>query len=322
METRQVGRSGLQVSELALGAMQFGWTADEPAAFGIMDAYLDAGGNMIDTANIYSNWVGNNPGGDSEEIVGRWMKARANRHTVVVATKVRGRMWEGPNGEGLGRAHVVRAVDDSLRRLQTDYIDLYQTHWFDAHTPVEETLRVLDDLVRAGKVRYVGCSNHPAWRLVSALWASDKHALVSYASLQPHYNLVHREEFERELAEVVDAYGLGVFPYSPLAGGFLSGKYRSDNPLPDSARAGRIQERYFCERNFRLLAAMEAIGRQNGRGPAQVALAWLLAKPQVTAPIVGANNLEQLQATLSVIGFRLDGDELEALDKLSDWRPT
>jgi aryl-alcohol dehydrogenase-like predicted oxidoreductase len=320
MQTRQVGSSGLQVSELALGTMQFGWTADEETAFAIMDAYVEAGGNMIDTADIYSNWVDNNAGGISEEIVGRWLRARTNRHAVVVATKVRGRMWEGPNGEGLSRAHVERAVNDSLRRLQTDYIDLYQAHWFDAHTPVEETLRVFDDLVRAGKVRFVGCSNHPAWRLVAALWTSDKHGLVSYSSLQPHYNLVHREEFERELAEVADAYGLGVFPYSPLAGGFLSGKYQRDTALPESPRAGRIQERHFSERNFQLLKEMAAIGRRYGSGPAQVALAWLLAKPQVTAPIVGANSLQQLQATLSVTGFRLDREELASLDKLSDWR--
>ena len=320
MEYRKVGRSGLEVSELALGTMQFGWTADEATAFSIMDAYIEAGGNMIDAADIYSNWAEGNSGGVSEEIVGRWLIMRASRDDLVVGTKVRGRMWEGPNGEGLGRAHILRAVEDSLRRLQTDYIDLYQSHWFDASTPVEETMRAFDDLVRQGKVRYVGCSNHPPWRLVEALWASDRQGLASYVSLQPHYNLVHRGEFEQEMATVVTAYGLGVFPYSPLAGGFLTGKYRQDASSPDSARAGRIRERYFNERNFRLLAEMEEIGRRHGQGIAQVALAWLLSNPLVTAPIVGANSQAQLQSTLTAVGFRLDNDEMAILHELSDWR--
>ncbi len=322
MEYRRMGRSGLEVSELALGTMQFGWTADEATAFDIMDAYVEAGGNMIDTADVYSNWAEGNPGGVSEEIVGRWLKNHVDRQDIILATKVRGRMWEGPDGEGLGRAHIIRAVEDSLRRLQTDYIDLYQTHWFDADTPVDETMRVFDDLVRAGKVRYVGCSNHPAWRLVEALWASDKHGLASYASLQPHYNLVHRAEFEQEMATVVRAYGLGVFPYSPLAGGFLTGKYHQGAPPPVSARAGSIQERYFSERNFKLLARMESIGLRRGQGAAQVALAWLLANPLVTAPIVGANSVAHLQASLAAVGFRLDDDELAALDELGEWRTT
>jgi aryl-alcohol dehydrogenase-like predicted oxidoreductase len=317
----------LEVSELALGTMQFGWTADEETAFGIMDAYLEAGGNLIDTADIYSSWAEGNPGGVSEEIVGRWMQARGNRQEIVLATKVRGRMWDGPNGEGLSRAHILRAVDDSLRRLQTDYIDLYQTHWFDADTPIEETMRVLDDLVRAGQVRYVGCSNHPAWRLAESLWASDKHGLASYSSLQPHYNLVHRAEFEREMAGLVAKYAIGVIPYSPLAGGYLTGKYRPDGPLPDSARAGRIRERYLGDtdsssRYTALLDRMAEIGRSHGQGIAQVALAWLLSNPLVTAPIVGANSVEQLQGSLAAVGFRLSGEEMETLDELSDWRET
>jgi aryl-alcohol dehydrogenase-like predicted oxidoreductase len=320
MDIRKVGRSGLEVSELALGTMQFGWTASESTAFDIMDVYVEAGGNMIDTADLYSNWAEGNPGGIAEEIVGRWMKVRANRHDIVLATKVRGRMWQGPNGEGLGRAHIVRAVEDSLRRLQTDYIDLYQTHWFDANTPVDETMRVLDDLIRQGKVRYVGCSNHPAWRLVEALWKSERNGLVSYVSLQPHYNLVHRQEFEDEMAAVVDSYGLGVFPYSPLAGGFLTGKYRHDAPSPDGARSVRIQDRYCNERNFRLLAEMESIGLNRGQGAAQVALAWLLTNPLVTAPIVGANTCEQLQGSLAAAGSRLESSEMVALDALSEWR--
>ncbi|HSJ59423.1 MAG TPA: aldo/keto reductase, partial [Anaerolineae bacterium] len=245
MEYRRLGHTGLRVSELALGTMQFGWSADEETSCAVMDAYLGAGGNLIDTADVYSRWAEGNPGGVSEEIIGRWMTSRGNRQDVVLATKVRGRMWEGPNGEGLSRAHIMRAVEESLRRLQTDYIDLYQTHAYDENTPIEETLRALDDLVRAGKVRYVGCSNYPAWRLMEALWVSDLYGTTSFVSIQPHYNLVHRAEFERELADVVEEYDIGVIPYSPLQGGFLTGKYERDRPLPDSKRAERIQKSYF-----------------------------------------------------------------------------
>ena len=327
MEIRKLGKSGLEVSELALGTMQFGWTAGEETAFGILDAYAEAGGNLVDTADIYSRWVDGNPGGVSEEIIGRWMKARGNRQQVVLATKVRGRMWDGPNGEGLSRAHILRAVEDSLRRLQTDYIDLYQTHWFDADTSLEETMHALDDLVRAGKVRYIGCSNHPAWRLAESLWISDVHGLVSYVSLQPHYNLVHRAEFEREMADLVEKHAIGVIPYSPLAGGFLTGKYRQGEPLPESVRAGRIGDRFLGDgdsaaRDLALLDRMEEIGRTHGQGIPQVALAWLLSNSLVAAPIVGANNLEQLQGSLSAVGFRLSSAEMALLNELSDWRET
>lgn len=320
MEYRILGQTGLKVSEFALGTMQFGWTAGEETAFAILDTYVEAGGNLIDTADIYSQWADGNPGGVSEEILGRWIRARDNRRDIVLASKVRGRMWNGPNGEGLSRAHILRAVDDSLRRLQTDYIDLYQTHWFDASTPIEETMRALDDLVRMGKVHYVGCSNHPAWRLAEALWASDKHGLASYVSLQPHYNIVHRAEFEREMAELVETYGLGVIPYSPLGGGFLTGKYRRGESLPESARAERIRDRYFGDRNFALLSRMEEIGQAHEQGISQVALAWLLGNPLVTAPIVGANSVEQLSDSLAAAGLRLTNDEMQELNELSDWR--
>jgi aryl-alcohol dehydrogenase-like predicted oxidoreductase len=300
--------------------MQFGWTADEDTAFAVMDAYAEAGGNLLDTADIYSQWVEGNAGGVSEEIIGRWMRARRNRQDVVVATKVRGRMWSGPNGEGLSRAHIIRAADDSLRRLQTDYIDLYQTHWFDADTPIEETMRALDDLVKAGKVRYIGCSNYPAWRLAQALWVSDKRGLVSYVSLQPHYNLVHREEFEREMADLVREYGIGVINYSPLGGGFLTGKYRRERPLPESARADGVKNRYYNERSFDLLDKMDEIGRAHEKGILQVALAWLLTNPLVTSPIVGANSVEQLQSSLDAVGFRLSEDEMQLLDASSSWQ--
>lgn len=320
METRKLGSSGLQVSELAIGTMQFGWTTDQDTAFAIMDAYVEAGGNLIDTANIYSRWAEGNPGGVSEQIIGRWMKARKNRQSIILATKVRGRMWEGPNGEGLGRTHVLRAAQDSLKRLQTDYIDLYQSHWHDPETPIEETTRTMDDLIRSGQVRYLGCSNYPAWRLMEALCTSERNHLAKYTSLQPHYNLVHREEFEREMADLVQAHKIGVINYSPLAAGFLTGKYRRDQSLPSSARATRIQNLHFTERNFDLLDRMEEIGHSHQQGILQVALAWLLSNPLITAPIVGANTVGQLQESLKAVGLRLSQDEMNSLNQLSDWQ--
>ena len=318
MEYRKLGRTGLKVSALCLGTMQFGWTADEPRSVDVMDAFVAAGGNFIDTADVYSRWHPGNPGGVSEEIIGRWMHARGNRRQVVLATKVRGRMWESPNGEGLSRAHIIQACEDSLRRLQTDWIDLYQTHWYDAETPIAETLRALDDLVRAGKVRYVGCSNYPAWRLATALWQSDKRGLARYDALQPHYSLVHRAEFERELADLCREQQIGVIPYSPLAGGFLTGKYRKDQPLPDSARVGGVR-RYLTERNWTLLDAMDGIARAHGKTMSQVALAWQLLQPVITSPIIGANSVEQLNDSLGAVGFQLTGDEVKQLNDLSSW---
>ncbi|MFZ1597263.1 MAG: aldo/keto reductase, partial [Anaerolineae bacterium] len=243
---------------------------------------------------------------------------RGNRRQVVLATKVRGRMWDGPNGEGLSRAHIIQACEDSLRRLQTDWIDLYQTHWYDAETPIEETLRALDDLVRAGKVRYIGCSNLPAWRLTTALWQSDKLGLARYDALQPHYSLVHRAEFEREMADLCREQQLGVIPYSPLAGGFLTGKYRKDQPLPESARANSVR-RYFTERNWVLLEAMEGLARTHGKTVSQIALAWQLAQPVITSPIIGANSVEQLNESLGAVGLGLADDEIKRLNDLSSW---
>ncbi|GIK71344.1 MAG: oxidoreductase [Chloroflexota bacterium] len=319
MNYRNLGRTGLKVSELCLGAMQWGWTADEETSQAVMDAFIEAGGNFIDTADVYSNWAPNNPGGVSEEIIGRWMKARNNRDQIVVATKVRGRMWEGPNGEGLSRVHLIKACEDSLRRLQTDYIDLYQTHWYDEETPIEETMETLDMLVRQGKVRYVGCSNYPAWRLMEALWASDKRNLVRYDSIQPHYNLAHRAEFERETREVCVTYGIGVIPYSPLAGGFLTGKYSRESEIA-SARAEGIKRRYFNERGWRILDAVIAVAKENGSTPTAVALAWLLAQPGMTAPIIGANSVEQLQASLAASGLQLTTAQIDALSAASSWQ--
>ncbi|HQY91749.1 aldo/keto reductase [Caldilinea sp.] len=319
MNYRNLGRTGLKVSEICLGTMQWGWTADEAASNAVMDAFVDAGGNFIDTADVYSSWAPNNPGGVSEEVIGRWMKDRGQRGQIVVATKVRGRMWEGPNGEGLSRVHILKACEDSLRRLQTDYIDLYQTHWYDADTPIEETMEALDTLVRQGKVRYVGCSNYPAWRLMEALWASDKRSLVRYDSIQPHYNLVNRAEFERELADVCVTYGIGVIPYSPLAGGFLTGKYAKETDT-NSARAEGIKRRYFNGAGWRTLDAVKVVANETGSTPTAIALAWLLAQPGMTAPIIGANTVDQLQASLAASGLNLSAEQVATLSKASAWQ--
>jgi aryl-alcohol dehydrogenase-like predicted oxidoreductase len=321
MEYRNLGRTGLKVSELCMGTMQFGWTADENLSFEILDATFEAGLNFIDTADVYSRWVQGNPGGVAETIIGRWiLRSSIPRDSLVIATKVRGRMGEGPNDEGLSRAHIFRAVEGSLKRLNTDYIDLYQTHYYDESVPIDETLKALDDLVRQGKVRYIGCSNYPAWRLMQALWTSDKLNLARYDSLQPHYSLVHRAEFERELADVCKIYGIGVIPYSPLAGGFLTGKYRRDAELPESARAGGVQ-RYFKDRNWDLLDKMENLAREKGDCTiSQIALAWQLSDPLISSPIIGPRSLEQLHDNLGAVGLRLNPEEKKLLDEASDWR--
>ncbi len=320
MDYRNLGKTGLKISPLCMGTMQFGWSADEALSHRILSAAYEAGLNFIDTADIYSRWVPGNPGGVSEEIIGRWMKtAGIPRDKLVIATKVRGRMGDGPNDEGLSRLHIMRAVDASLRRLQTDYLDLYQTHWPDEHTPIEETLRALDDLVRQGKVRYLGASNYRAWELMQALWTSDKYNLARYDCIQPHYNLTHREEFERELAAVCKTYGIGVIPYSPLAGGFLTGKYRRENTTPDSVRAKGLQQAC-TEKNFALIDQMEAIAQAHSASVSQVALAWMLADPLISSPIIGPNKMEQLADNLGALEVPLAAEELQTLNKVTAWQ--
>jgi aryl-alcohol dehydrogenase-like predicted oxidoreductase len=296
--------------------MQFGWTADEKTSFEVMDAYVEAGGNFIDTADIYSNWAPGNPGGVSEEIIGRWMKARGNRDRLVIATKLRGRMWDGPDGEGLGRAHIERAVEDSLRRLQVETIDLYQTHWPDEDVAIEETLAVFGELIAAGKVRHVGASNYNAAQLAEAIKAGGQEGQSRYVALQPHYSLVHRNEYEEELANLCEREALGVIPYSPLGGGFLTGKYRRGGPLPKGVRARMIMDRA-TDQAFDVVEALEDVSRARGTSPAAAALAWLLAKPAVTAPIIGANSVEQLRELLPASDLRLSPEEISRLDRLS-----
>jgi aryl-alcohol dehydrogenase-like predicted oxidoreductase len=319
MEYRNLGRTGLKVSPLCMGTMQFGWTADEDLSHQVLNAAYEAGINFIDTADVYSRWVEGNPGGVAETIIGNWMrKADIPRHRLVIATKVRGQMGDGPNDQGLSRGHIMHAVEQSLRRLQVDYIDLYQTHYPDLTTPVEETLRALDDLVKQGKVRYVGCSNYKAWQLVEALWVSDRYDLARYDSLQPHYSLVKRAEFERELEDVCWSYDIGVIPYSPLAGGFLTGKYKRDGGEVESDRAGGAA-RYFTDRNWDLLDRMQEIASEHNGSISQVALAWQIANPVITSPIIGPRNLEQLQDNLGAVDMELSEEENKILSDASAW---
>ena len=317
MEYRNLGRTGLKVSQLCMGTMQFGWSVDEKESHRILSHTYEAGINFIDTADMYSNWIDGNPGGVSEEILGRWWKqAKIPRDRLVIATKLRGEMSSRPNDSGLSRVHVMQAVEDSLRRLQTDYIDLYQTHWPDEETPIEETLRAMDDLVRQGKVRYIGASNYMAWELMAALWTSDKNGLARFDSLQPHYNLIERAEFEKELRDVCKKYEIGVIPYSPLAGGFLTGKYRKGKALPDSRRVEDLQHA-LTDKNFALIDKMDEIAKTLNASISQVALAWIMSDPVITSPIIGATSIKQLDENLGALNVKLSEEQKDVLDEMT-----
>jgi 1-deoxyxylulose-5-phosphate synthase len=321
MEYRRLGCTGLKVSTICLGTMQFGWSADAATGHVIMSRAVELGCNFIDTADVYSRWVEGNDGGVSEQIIGDWLAAGSvRREDIVLATKVRGQMGDGPNDQGLSRLHIIASVENSLRRLQTEYIDLYQVHWPDEDTPLDETLSALTDLVRAGKVRYIGCSNYPAWLLAKSLWLSDVQKLARFDSLQPHYSLVHRAEFERELQPLCLDQGVGVIPYSPLAGGFLTGKYRRDTPLPESKRADGVRNRYMNEQGFTAVDKLEEIGNAHGATIAQTAIAWVLANPAITSAIIGANSIAQLEDTVQGTAVSLSADEKVALDETTAWK--
>ena len=320
MLMRRLGRTGLRVSALCLGGNTFGWTTDQKASEAVLDAYVEAGGNFIDTADVYSRWVPGHKGGESEDVLGKWMKTRGNRRGVIIATKVMGPMGPGPNDTGLSRQHIIEGVEDSLKRLQTDFIDLYQAHWDDRDTPIEETLRAFDDLVRQGKVRYIGASNYQAWRLTRALWESDRRAYVRYESIQPKYNLVFRDEYERELEPLCLEQSIGVIPYSSLGSGFLSGKYHRGRELPKTARAGNVEKIYMTDRGFTVLEAVEKVAAGAGATAAQVALSWLAHRPGITAPIASATSVTQLKELLGGIELQLDSDARATLDRASAWQ--
>ena len=313
LKQRQLGRSGLMVSPLCFGGNVFGWTADEATSFSLLDAWLDAGFNFVDTADVYSAWVPGHVGGESETVIGRWFKASGQRDRVVLATKVGKPM--GPDKKGLKPAYIRQAVEDSLRRLQTDYIDLYQSHDDDADTPLVETLAAFDALIRAGKVRAVGASNFTAPRLAEALKVSADHGLARYESLQPLYNPVDRAVFEDALQPLCVAQGVGVINFYGLAAGFLTGKYRRPEDADKSPRGKNVVTRYLKERGLRVLAGLDAVAARHGATttPGQVALAWQMRQPAITAPIASATTLAQLAELAAAVRLVLTADDLALL---------
>lgn len=302
------------VGPLALGGNVFGWTADEATSFHLLDAFIDSGLNLVDTADSYSTWVPGHAGGESESIIGKWFKHSGKRAKVILATKVGSPM--GPGKQGLSRRYILEEVEASLRRLQTDYIDLYQSHRDDPGTPVEETLAAYADLVKQGKVRYIGCSNFTADRIEQSLKASREHGYPEYISVQPEYNLHDREDYEKNLEPTITKHDLGVIPYFSLASGFLTGKYRSKDEAEKAARAGMLTK-YFTERGKRILAALEKVAKQHNTTQAQVALAWLIARPSITAPIASATQLEQLKDIVAATRLKLDAAAIEELNQAS-----
>jgi aryl-alcohol dehydrogenase-like predicted oxidoreductase len=313
---RKLGNSGLEIAPIVFGGNVFGWTTDEATSFRLLDAFVAAGFNAVDTADVYSKWVPGNRGGESETIIGKWLKRSGQRQRVIIATKVGSEM--GPGKKGLSKGYILAAVEDSLQRLQTDYIDLYQSHIDDPDTPLDEMLEVYAQLIQQGKVRAIGASNYNAKRLGQALQISKKEGLPRYESLQPHYNLYERSGFEAELAPLCLRENLGVIPYFSLASGFLSGKYRSEADLAKSARAAFVKK-YLDERGFRILNALDQVAKTHSSTPTRVALAWLLTQPSVTAPIASATNLDQLRELLSAADLKLDRESLEKLNQASSF---
>ena len=317
MNYQTLGQTELKVSRLCLGTMTMGWTSSKEDSWAVMDYAVDQGINFFDTADVYSFWAEGNDGGVAESWIGEWLTARQARHQVMIATKARGRMWEGPDGEGLSRKHLMRAVEDSLRRLQVETIDLYQSHWPDEATPLEETFRAFEEMIQQGKVRYIGCSNHSASQLQATLDLCADQNLSRYESLQPHYNLVHRQEYEAELMGLCEREKLGVIPYSPLEGGFLTGKYRSGQ-VPRNSR-GHGSERmqpYMNERGYAIIDALAEIGQNHRATVAQTALAWLLANPTITSAIIGANTVPQLTELIKAVDVTFSAEEKNHLDSL------
>ena len=314
MDKRPLGRSGLATAPLALGGNVFGWTADEATSFAILDRFVDLGFNLVDTANTYSTWVPGHVGGESETIIGKWLKRSGKRDRVLIATKV-GMNKDGE--EGLARAQVEKHIEGSLKRLGIDAIDLYQTHKDDPATPVEETLEALGRLVKAGKVRAIGASQYKAARLRESMEASARLGLPRYETWQPEYNLYDRQGFEAELQPVAKEFGLAVIPFFGLAKGFLSGKYRKAADVEGRPRAAGLRRYFEGDRGQRILAALDEVAGRTGATPAQVSIAWLMAQPTIAAPIVSATSVEQLDDIAGAANVKLDASALAALDRAS-----
>jgi aryl-alcohol dehydrogenase-like predicted oxidoreductase len=317
MNKRQLGNSDLQVYPIAFGGNVFGWTTDEARSFEILDGFTDADFNLIDTADVYSAWAPGNRGGESETIIGNWMQQRKNREKVIIATKVGAGM--GPGKKGLSKKYIIQAAEDSLKRLQTDYIDLYQSHYDDLDTPIEETLEAYDELIRSGKVRWIGASNMSPERLVRSLELAKKLNLPKYQTLQPEYNLYQREGYESNYEQIVLDNQLGVISYYSLASGFLTGKYRSEEDLDKSQRGGAVKG-FMNERGSRILKALDEVSEQYSANQASVALAWLIARPSVTAPIASVTSLGQLNDLVRAAELKLNTEDIAILDDASAWK--
>ena len=312
MEMRRLGKTGLSISPIVFGGNVFGWTADEKRSFDILDGFFDAGFNTIDTADSYSRWVPGNKGGDSEEIIGKWLKkGNVSRDKAIIVTKVGSDMGQGKT---LREQYILKAVEDSLRRLQTDYIDLYLSHWPDENTPYEETLGAFAKLKQQGKIRAIGCSNLDASQLQASLDAAEKVGVPRYDALQPEYNLYERSSFEGPLADLCVKEDIGVITYFSLAAGFLSGKYRSKVDTEGKAREGRVAQ-YLDDKGMRILAALDQISAETGAKPAEISLAWLLNKKGVTAPIASATSLSQLESLVKAATLKLSEEAMKVLDK-------
>jgi aryl-alcohol dehydrogenase-like predicted oxidoreductase len=313
MEKRQLGNSGIEVAPLAFGGNVFGWTIDEPTSFKLLDAFVDAGFNLIDTADSYSRWKEGNHGGESETIIGNWMKQRGNRDKVIIATKVGSDMGEG---KSLKKNYIFKAVEDSLKRLQTDHIDLYQSHFDDLSTPVEETMDAYAELVKQGKVKAIGASNLSIERLKQSVEYSESKGLPRYETLQPLYNLYDREVFEKEFQQYCLEKNISVINYYSLASGFLTGKYRSENDLSKSARGGGVKK-YLNDRGFKILQALDEVAKRYNTKPATISLAWLMAQPTIAAPIASATNTQQLNDLIASANLKLDKEAIDVLNKAS-----
>jgi len=314
MKKRKLGKTGFEISPLIFGGNVFGWTVDQATSFQLLDAFVGAGFDSIDTADTYSKWVPGHKGGESEAIIGEWMKRKGNRDEIFVGTKVGMEMGDGT--KGLSKSHILRSAENSLRRLQTDYIDLYQSHADDATTPFEETLGAYAELIKQGKVRAIGASNHKAERLAAALETSKKFGLPAYQTLQPNYSLVERADYEGGLEQLCEKEGLAVINYFPLAAGFLTGKYRSEKDAAGKARGHNVTK-YLNERGFRILDALDNVAKKYQSTPAAISLAWLLARPSITAPIVSATNLGQLKELTASVEIELDPDSIKLLNQVS-----
>jgi aryl-alcohol dehydrogenase-like predicted oxidoreductase len=312
MQMRKLGNSGLQIAPLMLGGNVLGWTADEATSFKLLDRFVAAGLNAIDTADVYSRWVPGHKGGESETVIGNWLRARGGRDKVIIATKVGYDQKQG----GLKRERILAKAEDSLRRLQTDYIDLYQSHLDDPATPLEETLSAHETLIQQGKVRAIGCSNYTAPRLAEALAVSAAKGLPRYESLQPHYNLYERKGFEEALEPLVLKEGIGVIPYYSLASGFLTGKYRPGGDFTQSPRGAGVKV-MLNPRGLRILAALDEVAARTDAAPASVALAWLIARPSITAPIASATSVAQLEELIAATRLKLDAEAVKLLDEAS-----